>query len=192
MITPSRSPPPATFSGIPRQSDTTSRISTPAGRSWTRSWSSSKRSAISADGALASTLIARSSGSCASSAPASRRSDVALPPHPPARPIGGGRGAPGGAPARPRHDDPGDAEALERARRVPADVLELLDRRRVRVQVALGEVARTDPERLAPAHPVRHRADGYLRRASPHVDDRERPVHRGSQAAARAEEREAR
>ena len=66
-----------------------SRMSTPAGSRRTRSMSSSKRSATSAAGAVASTLMARSSASCESSAPASRRSAVALPPEATARSIGG-------------------------------------------------------------------------------------------------------
>ena len=62
----------------------------PAGSRRTRSASSSKRSATSAIGVEDSTRMPRSSVSCASSAPTSRRSEVAVPPTATALWAGGG------------------------------------------------------------------------------------------------------
>ena len=79
-MTPSRRPPLPICSGCPSSSETFSSRRTPVARIRTRSGSSSKRRATSAAGSPTRTLIPRSSVSYSSTAPTSRRSEVALPP----------------------------------------------------------------------------------------------------------------
>ena len=116
----------------------------------------------------------RSSVSWSSTPPTSRRSEVELPPTPTAS-SGVGR-----------------REALEGPRDVGAHALQLGDRRRVAVQVGVGEEAGADAERARRADAAGDRADRDLRRGAADVDDGDVAVGRVVERAGRADEREPR
>src|SRR5215207_172958 len=89
----------------------------------------------------------------------------------------------GGAPDRDGALGRRRREPLEGSLHMPAQLLELVHRGRVRAQIGVGEEAGADPERLRPGHlPIRF-ADGDLARAAAHVDHRDRAAGRLEQRA---------